>query len=246
MQCVILAGGLGTRMRAISSELPKALLPVAGRPFLFHQLDQLADEGVSEVVLLVGYKSHLIVDAVDGGGPWPLEVRYVDEGENLRGTAGALRCALDAGVLKRGFFVLYGDSYLPIAFRPVWEYSRGGADAVMTVLRNEGRWDRSNAAFSDGRVVRYDKWCAEPSKSGLHYIDYGLLVLNTRVIEQFVPASSPYDLAHVFAALSGRGELLGYEVSNRFYEIGSPEGLQQFEQYLGRCREPEARSSVRG
>jgi NDP-sugar pyrophosphorylase family protein len=153
-------------------------------------------------------------------------IRYVDEGEKLRGTAGALRLARDQGVLDESFFVIYGDSFLPVKFDPVWRsFQSSGQPALMTVLRNEGRWDRSNVIYQPGRVVLYDKEAAP----GMQYIDYGLSCFQR---DLFDDPNTPADLAVLFHHLSMGGRLAAFEVRDRFYEIGSPAGLRDFEQYL--------------
>lgn len=232
MQCVILAGGQATRMAHLSKDLPKALFPVHGEPFIHYQLSWLAQQGVNRVVLSLGFKGEMIRKVVGNGEVWSIAVDYVDEGDQLMGTAGAIRLAADAGVLDDGFFVLYGDSFLPISFEAVWENSRRGRQPVMTVLRNEGRWDKSNVIFQGNRILLYDKLCGDPISAGMNYIDYGLSVLPRRVIEGMVPPERVMDLGDVFHQLSQRGSLGGYEVHARFYEIGSVSGLQDFELYI--------------
>jgi NDP-sugar pyrophosphorylase family protein len=225
MQCVILAGGLGTRMRPLTDSLPKTLLPVRGRPFAWYQLDWLARHGVTEVVYCIGHQGDQI-RSYWTRHPSPVALRWVDEGEQLRGTGGALRLALAEGVLDESFFVLYGDSYLPVDFAPIWSaFESGRAPALMTVLRNEGRWDSSNVVYSNGLVTLYDKRSAT---SGMHYIDFGLSAFRRAVIEQFTAA----DLSTLFHQLSVEGKLAGYEVTERFYEIGSPQGLRDLELLL--------------
>jgi N-acetyl-alpha-D-muramate 1-phosphate uridylyltransferase len=239
MQCVIVAGGLGTRMRKLSgADLPKALLPVHGRPFVDHQLELLATQRVEDVVFCIGYGGTALRKHVGDGAPFGLTVRYVDEGDDLRGTAGALRLALDTGVLDEDFAVLYGDSYLPIAFESVWRtFSAGGLPALMTVYRNENRWEPSNAVLDGGRVVLYDKRRRHPCNAECRWIDYGLSVLRAEVIEQRVPPGEVADLADLLHDLSLEGKLAGLEVEERFYEVGSPEGLAELERYIaGRDR----------
>jgi NDP-sugar pyrophosphorylase family protein len=246
MQCVILAGGLATRMRPLTDERPKALLPVAGRPFIDHQLDWLAGHGVTRVVLSIGYRGEMLRAHVGDGARFGLGVSYVDEGTNLRGTAGALRLALAEGVLDEAFLVTYGDSFLPIDFGDVWaRFGRSGRPALMTVFRNEGRWDTSNVIFepagpgndaADGRVVLYDKQRATRPAADFTYIDYGLSALERRLVEDEVPAEGRADLAELFHALSARGQLAGVEARERFYEIGSPEGLEELERWLASRR----------
>jgi NDP-sugar pyrophosphorylase family protein len=224
MQCVILAGGLGTRMRPLTETCPKTLLPAAGRPFAYHQLHWLAAQGITDVVYSIGHQGDQIRRYWTDERP-PIPMRYVDEGEVLLGTAGALRLARKQGVLDERFFVIYGDSFLPVDFAPVWDaFQSSGLPALMTVLRNEGRWDRSNVIYEPGRVVLYDKAAAP----GMQYIDYGLSCFRREV---FGNLTHP-DLASLFHDLSLQGRLAAFQVHERFYEIGSPAGLRDFEEYL--------------
>jgi NDP-sugar pyrophosphorylase family protein len=237
MQCVILAGGFATRMRPLTERIPKALIPVGGRPFIDHQLGWLAGHGVTDVVLCIGYKgddirAHLEKDAGNG-----LRIRFVDEGANLRGTAGALRLALDEGALAESFLVTYGDSFLPVDFAEVFHaYQAAGRPALMTVFRNDGRWDTSNVIFDAGRVDLYDKQRRTRPAADFAFIDYGLSALSRDVIAGEVPATGTADLADLFHRLSVRGDLAGFEVGQRFYEIGSPAGLEDFERWLAQNR----------
>jgi NDP-sugar pyrophosphorylase family protein len=237
MQCVILAGGLGTRMRPLTDVCPKTLLPVRGRPFAHHQLHWLAAQGVHEVVYCIGRHGDLIRRywAME---PCPVHsIRWVDEGEKLRGTGGALRLAFEQGVLEESFLVIYGDSFLPVRFAPVWQaFEASRQPALMTVLRNEGRWDTSNAIFRAGRVVLYDK---NPAP-GMSYIDYGLLAFTRRIFAQ--AAAEVFDLADLLHQLSSDGQLAGFEVAERFYEVGSAMGLLELDRYLaGRDPAPVSR-----
>jgi NDP-sugar pyrophosphorylase family protein len=235
LQCVVLAGGIGTRMRPQTEEAPKALLPVLGRPFAEWQLARLAEQGVERVLYSVGYRGEMIRDHVGDGSRWGLEVIYVDEGHQLRGTGGALRLALDLGELDEAFFVLYGDSYLPVDFGAIeraWEQTP--LPALMTVFRNDGQWDASNAIYDDGRVVLYDKDRPEDQVAEMHWIDYGLSILTRDVVAERVPPGAVTDLADLMRELSLEGKLAGFEVSERFYEAGSSKGLRDLERYLAR------------
>ena len=231
MQCVVLAGGLGTRMRPWTDSVPKALLPVAGVPFVDHQLALLASHGVTEVVFCIGYRGKMIRSFVGDGARWGLDVAYVDEGADLRGTAGALRLALDGGHLAESFLVVYGDSYLPVAHRPVLD-RLGDGDAAMTVFRNRNAFDASNVLFRDGRVELYDKSGLDPLCVEMEHIDYGLAALRRSLVEQEVPPGRRVDLADLYHRLSVDGRLIGHEVDSRFYEVGSPGGLADFEKQL--------------
>jgi NDP-sugar pyrophosphorylase family protein len=226
-ECVILAGGVASRLGTHAGDLPKTLIPVAGRPFADHQLTWLAEQGVTQVVYCIGYRGDQIRDYVGGGERWGLEVVYVDEGPDLRGTGGALRLAHDAGALAESYAVLYGDSFLRVDLPRVHEaFHASGRPALMTVLRNQNRWDRSNADFDGELVIRYSK-----TEEDFEWIDYGVSIL-TRDIAGEIPRDEPADLADLFARLSREGRLAGYEVGERFYEIGSPEGLAELERFL--------------
>jgi NDP-sugar pyrophosphorylase family protein len=233
LQCVVLAGGLGTRMRPATEAIPKALISVLGRPFADWQLEHLAAQGVKRVTYSIGYRGDMLRAHVGDGSRFGLSVSWVDEGERLLGTGGALRRALDEGALDEVFFVLNGDSYLPIAMAEVEQAWRESAQpALMTVLRNEGRWDSSNAIYQDGQVVLYDKSRPADRQPEMHWIDYGLSVLTRDVIAGRIKSGSIADLADVMRDLSREGLLAGLEVRQRFYEAGSPAGVRDLENYL--------------
>ena len=236
MQCVILAGGLGTRMRPRTETVPKSLLEVAGRPFIDHQLAWLAAHGAPDVVLAVGHLGEKLEAHVGDGARLGVRVRFVSEGDVLRGTAGALRLAADRGVLEDEFLVVYGDSYLPIDFGVVAAvFRRSGAPALMTVFENAGRWDTSNVVFDrpSARIVVYDKHRTLRPSDEFRFIDYGLSAFRRSTIEREVPPDVRFDLSDVCRELSVRGELAGFEVAERFYEIGSPAGMAELERFLG-------------
>lgn len=239
VQCVILAGGLATRLRPITETIPKAMVAVRGRPFADLQLEWLAAQGVTDVVFSVGYLGEQIAEHVGDGRRFGLCVRYVDEGSELKGTAGALRLALDEGVLEPSFAVLYGDSYLRLDVQEVMRAFRAaGLPALMCAYRNDGRYDTSNAQLLEGRVVRYDKRAVDPAGEGLHWIDYGFSVIDRDAVLQLVPPGEVADLAGVQATLSDQRRLAAYEVADRFYEIGSPAGLAELEAHLQSIEEP--------
>jgi NDP-sugar pyrophosphorylase family protein len=233
MQCLVLAGGLGTRMLPLTQRQPKALVEVAGRPFLDHQLRWLSKCGVRDVVLSIGHLGEQIREYAADGSSWGVHIRYVDEGQALRGTAGAVRLALDQGVLAESFLLTYGDSFLPVDFAAVYnEFCRSGSDVLMTVLRNEGRWDRSNVIYEHGKVVLYDKRNRTKPVEAFSYIDYGLLAFRRTVIETRIEPGLVVDLADVLEQLSVEGCVAGAEVTERFYEIGSPAGLDALRRWL--------------
>jgi NDP-sugar pyrophosphorylase family protein len=232
MQCVILAGGMGTRIRERSGDMPKALILVLGKPFIFYQLAWLARQAITRVVLSIGYRGSMIQSAVGDGSQFGLSVAYADEGDALRGTGGALRFIADLGLLEPGFFVLYGDSFLPLDLAPMWQVSEEGSVCTMAVLRNRGRWDKSNVVFKDGKIVLYDKFASDQNTADMEYIDYGISVLTRETILGEIHSDEVADLAKLLNSLSIQGRLKGHEVFERFYEIGSPQGLDDFEAYV--------------
>jgi NDP-sugar pyrophosphorylase family protein len=232
VQSVILAGGLGTRMWPDARTVPKTLLPVAGRPFADWQLEWLADSGVDSVVYCIGFLGEQVRDHVGDGSAFGLAVSYVDEGERLRGTAGALRLALDQDELEETFLVVYGDSWLQVDPAAVFATARvSELPALMTVYRKDGRFDSSNVEYADGRVIRYEKGL-EVIPPTMRWIDYGLLAFGRDLVAARVPAGEAADLAPLCTALAAEGCLAGYPVNERFYEIGSPAGLAEAEALL--------------
>lgn len=230
MQCLILAGGLGTRMRALAPEVPKTLIPVRGIPFAHYQLDWLARHGVDRIVYSIGFKGERIREAVGTGSSWGLEVCYVEDGPELLGTGGALRRAFAAGVLQEWFLVLYGDSFLPFDFRLLGDaFLAQERPAMMAVYRNQGRLDTGNVRFSGGVVTLYQK----PPPGEMPYIDYGVSAFRRELIAEVVPTTGKHDLADICHRLSLENRLAGFEVRHRFYEVGSPAGLCDFEHWFG-------------
>jgi NDP-sugar pyrophosphorylase family protein len=222
----LLAGGLATRLHPLTEKIPKALIQVAGEPFIAHQLRLLHREGIRRVVICLGFLGEMVRDVVGSGEQYGLDIAYSFDGDKLLGTGGALKRALPS--LGECFFVLYGDSYLDIAYQPPYAAFRAsGAPGLMTVFRNEGRWDTSNVLFDGTHVVRYDK--RNPSQD-MRYIDYGLGLFACVVIAEW--PEEAFDLADVYAKLAEQGRLAGYEVSRRFYEIGTPNGLAETEAHL--------------
>jgi len=225
----ILAGGLATRLHPITERVPKVLIPVAGKPFLTHQLALLRNQGLTRVVLCLGHLGDMVQREFGDGSANGVRLEYSFDGPVLLGTGGALKRALP--LLGENFFVLYGDSYLPIDFRPVDEFfERSGKLGLMTVFQNEGRYDASNVVFDDGEIKVYDKKNKLPE---MRHIDYGLSLFKATAFDEW-PADKPFDLADVMQRLVARRQLAGFEVRQRFYEIGSHEGLAELEALLGR------------
>ncbi|HLY17887.1 MAG TPA: sugar phosphate nucleotidyltransferase [Bryobacteraceae bacterium] len=220
----ILAGGLGTRLYPVTESIPKALVEINGEPFLAHQLRLLRARGIGRVVLCIGQHGGRIREYAGDGARFGLTIDYSPDGPVLRGTAGAIRHALP--LLGDAFFVLYGDSYLPCSYADVeQEFRRAGRAGLMTVYRNQGRWDTSNVEFAQGRILAYDK---ENRTTRMQHIDYGLGVFTTAAF-----ADTPHaDLAAVYRDLLGRDQLAAFEVHERFYEAGSFAGITELSRYL--------------
>jgi NDP-sugar pyrophosphorylase family protein len=235
--CVVLAGGLGTRMRTAVPDVPKSLIPVLGRPFIEWQLEWLVTQGVRDVILCIGHYGKDIRQHVGTGKTFGCRATYVDEGEALKGTAGALRLAVDALRISTPFYVLYGDSLVDVSVVDVRStFMDVGLPALMTVFRNESQWEESNVVF-DGRIVTsYEKHCATPPPE-MVYVDNGFLVIDTTFIDEYVPAGTVTDLADALGRMSRSGRLAGFEASRRFFEIGSPQGLLTLESHLATQRD---------
>jgi len=222
----LLAGGLATRLRPITEKIPKSLVPVAGRPFLAHQLEMLRGRGIRRAVLCIGFLGEMIQREF-GSEAFGIQLDYSFDGEKLLGTGGAIRRALPK--LGPEFFILYGDSYLPIEYAPVADaFHRSGKRGLMTVYRNEGKYDASNVVFRAGEIAVYDKKARLPE---MHHIDYGLSLFKASVFAAY-PPDQAFDLAEVMGKLVQEKQLAGYEVPERFYEMGSPAGLAELEALL--------------
>jgi NDP-sugar pyrophosphorylase family protein len=223
----VLAGGLATRLRPLTETVPKSMLLVAGEPFVAHQLRLLARQGVQEVVLCVGYLGEQVRDFVGDGSDFGCHVDYAFDGDKLKGTGGAIKAALP--LLGDPFFITYGDSYLPTSFARVHDFFNAqGLPGVMTVFKNENKWDASNVDLQGDRVVRYDKRTPTPT---MKYIDYGLSILHSECFESW-PTDEAFDLAGVYESLVDGSQMGGFEVSERFFEIGSQKGLNETDEFL--------------
>jgi MurNAc alpha-1-phosphate uridylyltransferase len=227
MPAVILAGGLATRLRPLTEKIPKALLEVAGHPFLWHQIQLLKSNGMQKIVLSVGYLGDMIQAMYGDGSALGIALAYSFDGPQLLGTAGAIRNALP--LLPEEFFVLYGDSYLTCNYRAIEQsFRRSGMSGLMTVYRNDGNFDSSNVEFDGTRILRYDK---KERSFTMHHIDYGLGAFRKTVFAD-LPDGENYDLAVIYQQLLRDGKLAAFEVHERFYEIGSLEGLRDTESFL--------------
>jgi prepilin-type processing-associated H-X9-DG protein len=237
----ILAGGLSTRLRPLTERIPKSLIEVAGKPFAVHQLELLRRYSLTRVVFCVGHLGEQVQVELGDGRRWGMNLQYVFDGPTLLGTGGALRRALS--LLGKAFFVMYGDSYLECDYAAVEQaFLTSRKLGLMTVYRNYDQWDRSNVLFADGRILCYDKRNPTPD---MQHIDYGLGAFRAQAFDAY-SEGQPLDLATVYQALIDQGQLAGFEVTQRFYEIGSPAGLAETRRYLSQkgSAKRELRSTV--
>ncbi len=226
---VILAGGWAKRLYPITKTIPKAMVEVAGKPFIAHQLCLLKKNGFKNVIICSGHLSKQIEDFVRDGKNFGLSVRFSVDGKKLLGTAGAIKKALP--LLTDIFLVMYGDSYLDIDFQSVIDYfSSQDKKGLMTVLKNKNRWNKSNIIYENGDILLYDKHICNKK---MEYIDYGLGMLRKSAFGK-IGKKEVFDLVEVYKGLIQEKQMLGFEVKNRFYEIGSPDGLAETEKYLFR------------
>jgi len=225
----ILAGGLATRLRPMTDTIPKSLVDVGGEPFLAYQLRLLRQSGFERVVLCAGHLGGQIRDFCGDGHQFGLHVDYSFDQTKQLGTAGAIRQALPS--LGKTFFVIYGDSYLPCDYGAVERaFFASRQPALMTVHRNQGKWDSSNVEFTDGRILAYNK--RHPTDR-MHHIDYGLGVFHREAFDAIL-AGQTYDLARLYQALLAEERLAVFEVPERFYEVGSVHGVQEFTEWTGK------------
>jgi NDP-sugar pyrophosphorylase family protein len=223
----LLVGGYARRLYPVTKTIPKAMMAVAGKPFIAHQLALLKKNGITKVVICSGYLSKQIENFVGDGKEFGLSVDFSNDGEKLLGTGGAIKKALP--LLGDVFFVMYGDSYLTIDFKSVYDFFLSqNKKGLMTVLRNRDKWDKSNIVFKNGKIINYDK---KEKTRDMEYVDYGLSMLRKSAFDDAGNAEV-FDLAVLYKSLIAKEQISGYEVKSRFYEIGSARGLAETEEYL--------------
>lgn len=223
----LLAGGLATRLKPVTETIPKSMLEVGGLPFIQQQIILLKEKGIKKIVICAGAMGDQIKNYTDCNPVDGIEIIYSFDGEKLLGTGGALKKAL--GKLGNRFFVMYGDSYLDTDFNDINKYFLDqNKKGLMTVFRNEGKWDSSNIEFENGKLLNYDKVI---KNENMRYIDYGLGILSQNAFENF-ENEEVIDLEEVYKLLLNENELAGFEVKKRFYEIGSFAGLEETRKLL--------------
>ncbi len=224
---IILAGGIATRLGAVSEQTPKAMMAINDKPFIDYQLKLLAEQQVNEVVLSVAHLGRQIEDFVGNGSSYGISVKYVYDGPKRLGTGGAIKASLNT--VPDCFGILYGDTYLDIEYSPIYKsFLKSGKKGLMTVLQNENSWDKSNVLFENGEIKIYDK---HKPTAQMRHIDYGLSIMSKSCFGEYND-NEAFDLSEVFERCIKRGDMAGFEVNKRFYEIGTPASLLETEEYL--------------
>jgi N-acetyl-alpha-D-muramate 1-phosphate uridylyltransferase len=224
----VLAGGFATRLGELTKQLPKCLIEIKGRAFVDWQMELLSKNGYTDFVFCVSYKSDLVQRFLGNGSRWNVQIEYSLDGETQLGTGGAIAKALP--LLGEQFAVIYGDSYLPINYSQVeHQFMSSNAMAQMTVYENRDQYDASNVEFKDGKLVQYRKGSKEPM---FRHIDYGLTYFNKAAFLDLAEHEQK-DLADICTQLSDQRKLEGFEVYERFYEVGSIRGIKEFSDYIG-------------
>ncbi|MGB3016980.1 MAG: sugar phosphate nucleotidyltransferase [Ignavibacteria bacterium] len=226
-QLVLLAGGKATRLRPVTETIPKSMLEVAGKPFIAHQLELVRKNAIEKVLVCASFLGEQIKNYLGDGSRFGMSVEYSFDGDELLGTGGAIKKAMN--MLDEQFYVMYGDSYLNTDFELINEYFFAQSKpALMTVYLNEGKWDNSNVLFEKGNLLKYDK---VNRTSDMKHIDYGLGILPKQAFEEY-NNKTVFDLSEVYGKLLEKDLLAGYEVKERFYEIGSFTGLEETDKFL--------------
>ena len=230
-QCIILAGGLGTRVQSITNGQPKCMIPFNGKPFLWHQLKLLEKNYIEEVILCLGYGHTQVLNFLSEYSEWPFKINVSLEGPLLRGTGGALLNAIQSLDVREAFFVLYGDSYLPVDFQWIWRQSDGGRLALMTAHRQQGGTTH-NVIIKNGYIIKYSKNASDWTSDAPTHIDYGLNILHKNDIIKQNSVSQPFDLSVILAEIIQRRKLHALEIKETYFEIGSVSGIERFQKML--------------
>lgn len=226
---ILVCGGLGTRLKDLTQNIPKSLIEIHGTPFIEYQMRLLKKKGANSVIICAGHLSEQIVEYIGNGEKYGLGINYALEDPNqLLGVGGAINNALEL-VEGDSFYTLYGDSYLDIDYAAVWSFFRdGGKKGLMTVMKNNNNWDQSNVDYREGKIIAYDK---KNASGTMQYIDYGLSMFDKAAFSGH-KSGEKFDLSLIHQNLIKENELAGFEVFDRFYEIGSIKGIGEFEEFI--------------
>ena len=227
MKIVILCGGMATRLYPLTKKISKSMIKIEGKPFLEHQLDLLKKNGLSDIVLCVGYNAEQIKKYFGNGRKFGVRIKYSSDKKRLLGTGGALKKT--ENLLKDSFLVMYGDSYLPFNFRKAIKFfKKFDKLGLMTVFKNLNKYEPSNVQVKGNLVKSYSK---KRKTKKMKYIDYGVSIFKKEALK-FIPKNQVYDLSQLQQLLIKKRELLAYPAEKRFYQIGSAKGLEEFKNYI--------------
>jgi len=234
-QCIILAGGLGTRVQSITNRQPKCLIPFNGKPFLWHQLKLLEKNHIEEIILCLGYGHEHVLHFLTENSEWPFKISISSDGPVLRGTGGALLNAVQTLDVRNAFIVLYGDSYLPVDFQQIWRQSENGRLPLMTVHRQLNH-ATNNVLIKDGYIIKYSKNVSDWTSDAPTHIDYGLTVLQKKCFTMEKNIIIPFDLSVILSKIIKQKQLRALEITESYFEIGSFSGIEQFQKMLDRMK----------
>lgn len=225
----ILAGGLATRLRPVTEKIPKSMVLINDQPFVFHQLQLLKEKRIEKVHFCLGYLGEMVEEYVRLHFKDAFELSFSYDGNPLLGTGGAVVNAFR--FLPETFFITYGDSYLDVdylAINNVYLAENQDDYGLMTVYNNAGKWDSSNVIFKNNILEYYSK---KNKIESMNYIDFGIGILAKQHFKNRMLGEN-FDLSEIYEKLSLEQKLIGFEVFNRFYEVGSFSGIEDLSNYL--------------
>ena len=219
---IILSGGKGTRVKKYTSKIPKCLIKVNGKPFLYHQLKYLKKYKVKNILISSGYLGEKINLYVKNHINF-LNVKVVNDGKKLLGTGGAVVNSLK--YLKKNFFIIYGDSYLNFNLKKMVNKRKL---ATMAIYKNKDQYDKSNIILKKTNKILYIK---NKKNKNLFYIDYGVSYINKKIFKG-LKKNVRFELSDFYEMISKKNKLSSFKVKKRFYEIGSYKGIKDIKNYL--------------
>ena len=221
-EAIILSGGKGTRVKKYTKKIPKCLIEINGKPFLYHQLEYLKKNNIKNVIVSVNYLGGKISSYLKKNIDF-INTKIVNDGKRPLGTGGAIIKSLR--FLKKNFYIIYGDSYLNFNLKKL---AKKKNLATMAIFRNNNKYDKSNIELKKLGKIFYHK---NNENKKLKYIDYGVSYVNKRIFKE-IKKNIKFNLPDFFDEISKRNMLSGYKVIKRFYEIGSYNGIKDLKNYL--------------
>lgn len=230
-QAVILAGGRGERLRPLTDTLPKPMVPIHGRPFLEYLIELLKQNGIEEVVLLVGYLSEKIIDYFGDGSRFGVHIKY-SKGDSDDETGTRIKNAHD--MLREKFLLLYGDNYWPLNLSALADFYRfKNVLALTTVYANmdgggEYGFENNIHLASDGLVLGYDKTRKNPALNG---VDIGFFVIDKKVLNKMPQTNFSFE-KEILPMLVSEKQLVGYRAFHPYYTLTSADMIPRLEKFF--------------